>query len=92
MTTTVQGHARFAYLHRHPRGFANECEMVRCATPAEVAEAEAAGFERLTRASAIAEIRYVTAENDAWGSNRAFGRGRFEEIPAWADLAVGRWA
>lgn len=92
MTTTVQSPARFAYLHRHPRGFANECELVKCATLAEIAEAEANGYERLTRASAIAEIRYVNAENDAWGSNRAFGRARFEEIPAWADLAVGRWA
>ncbi len=86
MTTTVQSPARFAYLHRHPRGFANECELVKCATPAEIAEAEANGYERLTRASAIAEIRYVNAENDAWGSNRAFGRARFEEIPAWSEL------
>lgn len=78
---------RSTYYHRHPRGFANECEMVRCVTPAEVAEAEAAGFERLTRDAALAEIRWVNAENDAWGSNRAFGRASFAEIPAWADLS-----
>lgn len=35
MSTTVQSPARFAYLHRHPRGFANECELVKCATPAQ---------------------------------------------------------
>lgn len=77
---------RYTYHHIHPRGFVNECHMVRCSTDDERLAAEAEGFTRLTRADAIAHLRYINYENDAWGSNRAFGRMRLADIPTWAEV------
>lgn len=37
------------YWHKHPRGFANECDLVRADTPEEAAWLEAHGFERIAR-------------------------------------------
>lgn len=84
-TTENTTPVRYTYWHLHPRGFANECEIVRCATPAEVAEAEAEGFERLTRADALRHIAWVNLENASMGSGSPFGRIRLSEIPTWAE-------
>ena len=68
------------YWHRHPREFANECNMVTATTKEQREDLDAMGYERLTRREALAEIKFVNAENDAWGSNRAFGVMRLAEI------------
>ncbi len=67
------------YYHLHPRQIANECALVRTATAAEAAEAEALGYERITRADAARHIRWINAENDTWGSGRASGAMRLED-------------
>ncbi len=62
------------YWHRHPRGFSNECEPLRCETPADRRRAQQDGYERLTLAELRRHVRWLNAENAAWGSNRAVGR------------------
>lgn len=62
------------YWHQHPRGFANECDLVRADTVERAAELDAAGYQRLTRVRLSKHVRMVNGENDAWGSNRAYGR------------------
>ena len=47
------------YHHLHPRGFANECSIVRCETPQERRDAELLGYERLTQRRLAAHIRFV---------------------------------
>jgi len=60
-------------LHKHPRNFANECDMIRCETEADAEAAEEDDYERLTNTEARKHISWLNGENDAWGSNRAFG-------------------
>lgn len=72
--------ARNTYHHLHGRGFANECSIVRCETDAERESAEPEGYERITRAVLAGHIAHINAENDAWGSNRAFGRIRLATV------------
>lgn len=68
------------YWHKHPRGFANECSLARCETDAEAEEAEAAGYRRLKRTEVAQHIRFLNIENDAWGSGRAFGIIRLDDV------------
>lgn len=62
------------YWHRHPRGFANECSLFRAESDTEAQDLESEGYTRLTRREMSAHVRWLNDENDAWGSNRAFGR------------------
>ena len=71
---------RKTYWHNHPRNFANECDMVTATTKEQREDLDSMGYERLSRKEALAEIRYVNAENDAWGSNRAFGVMRLAQV------------
>ena len=64
---------RKTYWHNHPRNFANECDMVTATTKEQREDLDSMGYERLSHKQALMEIRYVNRENDAWGSNRAFG-------------------
>ncbi len=64
---------RKTYWHNHPRGFANECDMVFATTREEREYLRDLGYERLSRAEARKEIRWVNGENESWESNRAFG-------------------
>ena len=77
--------------HNHPRNFANECVMVLATTPAEVAYAEDRDYEYLTRAEARKHIRFVNAENDSWGSNRAFGKMGINDILTVAQYWEGHF-
>lgn len=61
-----------SYWHKHPRGFANECDIVRCDSPFHKPYLEDAGYTRITRNDLIKHIRWLNAENAAWGSNTAF--------------------
>lgn len=67
--------------HNHPRDFANECVMVRATTPEEIDYVEMHDYEYLTQKEARAHLRFVNDENDAWGSNRAFGKMSLADIP-----------
>ena len=71
---------RKTYWHKHPRGFANECDMLTATTKIQRDDLDSQGYERLSRKAALAEIKFVNAENDAWGSNRAFGVMRIATI------------
>lgn len=62
------------YWHRHPRGFANECDIVRAEGRDDANRLEEHGYDRLTRTKLAEHVRWINDENDAWGSNRAFGR------------------
>lgn len=85
---------RRQYWHIHPRGFANECYTY-YAEQDHVSRALAhAGYERLTRRELVRHLAYVNAENDAWGSNRAFGPMRLSdvsngEVNPWSGLPCG---
>lgn len=68
------------YYHKHPRNFANECDIVRTVTPAEHAKAEEQGYQRLNREEARRHIAWMNAENDAWGSGRAIGPYNFRAM------------
>ena len=65
---------RTRYWHRHPRGFANECEAVATHTKAKELELYRAGYRNITRRELEQHIAWINHENDAWGSNRAFGK------------------
>lgn len=52
------------YWHKHPRGFANECLLLRADTPEQATRLEAEGFERLTRDQARRHLRWVAIEDD----------------------------
>ena len=80
MATQTSTATRNTYYHLHPRNFANECNLVRCETALERESAVAEGYERLTRAELARHISHVNGENDAWGSNRAFGRIRLLDV------------
>ncbi len=68
------------YWHKHPRGFANECIALRAETNQDAEFLRECGFTRLTREELRRHVRWINAENDAWGSNNAFGRGSFRSI------------
>jgi len=72
--------ARKTYWHKHPRHFANECNLVAATTQEQREDLDAMGYERLSRKAALAEIKYVNAENESWGRNRAFGVMRLSQI------------
>jgi hypothetical protein len=46
------------------------------------------GYIRLTLAELRRHVRHVNAENDAWGSNRAFGP--INEIASYTEAFEGR--
>jgi hypothetical protein len=71
------------YWHRHPRDFANECEMVKTSHLEEQEDLRSAGFHRRTRASMIEHLRWINRENESRGSNRAFGVMRISEVPTY---------
>ncbi len=68
------------YYHKHPRGFANECSIVVATTAAERAIAEKNDYERISAADLKKHIAHVNAENDSWGSNRAFADITWENM------------
>ena len=68
------------YWHRHPRGFANECSIVRCETPEEKKYSAAFGYARINRKDLRSHVAWINAENESWGSSRAFGKISFESI------------
>mgnify|MGYP001582108301 FL=1 len=61
------------YYHLHPRNFANECCGAYAETRDERDDLVHLGDERLTNQEMRRHLRWVNGENDAWGSNRAFG-------------------
>ena len=76
---------RYIY-HDHPRDFANECSLVAATTEAEREALKDAGYEYLTQAEARRHLRWMNGENDSWGSNRAFGTYRLDDIYGYADM------
>lgn len=68
------------YWHNHPRGFANECTIIRATTQEEAEWLKANGFERLSRHELGQHVRWLNAENDSWGSGRAFGPINLRQI------------
>lgn len=72
--------ARNTYHHLHPRGFVNECHIVRCESDQERTAAAQAGFERITRKDLARHVAHINDENAAWGSNRAFGAIHMAEL------------
>ncbi len=77
---------RKTYWHKHPRNFANECEMVYATTQEQMGALEKKGFERLSVTQVRRHIRWLNAENAAWGSGRAIGDYRFDDIESCAEL------
>lgn len=73
------------YWHRHPRGFANECDLVRSETPDQADTLIREGYDRLTRVELAEHVRWLNDENDAWGSNRAFGRISLKAVTSAAE-------
>lgn len=80
---------RHTYWHKHPRGFANECSITRCATAKQAAAAEKNGYERLTLTQLRQHISWVNEENAAWGSNRAFGAVSIKDVMHDAEYDYG---
>lgn len=78
------------YWHRHPRGFANECSLARAETDQEAIDLQTQGYTRLSRKAPARHIRWVNAENAAWGSNRAFGPICLIDVLSAPDYAT--WA
>lgn len=68
------------YWHKHSRGFANDCALYRADTTDQATRLDALGFTRLTREEARRHIRWLNAENAAWGSNRAVGDYSFRAL------------
>lgn len=62
------------YWHQHSRGFANECSIYRADNETQEQDLMAAGYSNLTRREMADHVRWLNGENDAWGSNRAYGR------------------
>lgn len=77
------------YWHNHPRGFANECNLCYAETREEQHALEKLGYTRLTLAEVRAHIRWINAENDSWGSGRAFGRLSLDNIQSASDMLAG---
>ena len=77
---------RYAYFHRHPRNFANECSMLKASTKEQIEDLEAQGYERLSVAEAKRHLAWINAENSAWGSNRAVGVMRFTDVMSVTDF------
>lgn len=67
------------YWHKHPR-FANECYLFRCEREEDEQALRNLGYERLTVAELRRHVQWVNGENESWGSNRAFGRIKVEEV------------
>ena len=63
------------YDHKHDRGCANLCEIVRAETPAQRAELESYGYERLTVAELRKHVRWVNGETEAmsYGTTHSIG-------------------
>ena len=80
--------ATTTYWHQHPRGFANECSIMRAETAADAEELESLGYERLTVERLRKHVRWLNDENDAWGSNRAFGRISITDVMTAPDYSV----
>jgi hypothetical protein len=57
------------YWHSHPRGFANECGILRAETREQADALAADGWKRLTRAELARHIAWLNGEARAWGSN-----------------------
>ena len=73
------------YWHRHPRGFANECDLVRAETSDQADTLIREGYDCLTRVELAEHVRWLNDENDAWGSNRAFGRISLKAVTSAAE-------
>ena len=88
MATSTQA-IRWTYYHHHPRNFANECNLVRvrAGDKDSADEAEAEGYERLTRDEALKHIKWINGENDSWGSNRAVGVMRLIDVEPYESFA-----
>ena len=74
------------FWHRHPRDFANECDLVRATSQADRENLDAMGYNPLTKRAALAHIKWIKGENDAWGSNRAFGAMNLIAVPTLAEF------
>lgn len=75
------------YHIRYPRNFANEYDLCYCETAAEAKEAEAAGFERITRKEAIRKCA-----NERWArehDQNFSGYGSADILP-WSYLTDPR--
>mgnify|MGYP003396336434 CR=1 FL=1 len=85
--TTLQ---RYHYYHQHPRNFANECNLVKVLVGDKDSadEAEAEGFDRLSRAEALRHISWINSENESWGSNRAIGVMRLLDVEDYESFAT----
>lgn len=79
------------YWHRHDRGFANICDIVRCVSREEAHLIQDAGFGRISRKELQHHISWINAENDAWGSSRAVGRIHFEDVINSEEYQVSTW-
>lgn len=82
---------RYTYWHHHPRGFANECSLVKASTRQQGEALREMGYTRLTLRQLRAHVRHMNDENEAWGSNRAFGAYSIDAIlsyTAWAAAAA----
>lgn len=75
------------YYIRYPRDFENEYDLCYCETAVEQGEAEAAGFERITRKEAEGKCK---AERDRRKYNQAFSGFGDAEIVPWSFLADPR--
>ena len=62
------------YWHEHPRGFSNECNVLRAETVEEADSLRKMGLQRLTVVELRNHINWINAENESWGSNNAFGK------------------
>lgn len=82
MTTESKRRSPHTFWYREPRGFANEIDICRipAADTALQDAAEKAGYKRQSRTEITARIRWVNGENDAWGSNRAFGHINLQAV------------
>jgi hypothetical protein len=76
------------YWHQHPRGFANECNLVRAETDDQADDLADRGYEQLTRGALRQHVRWLNDENDAWGSNRAFGRISVQAVLSSPEYSV----
>ena len=76
--------ARMTYWHRHPRGFANECETVKTEHLEEQEDLRWTGYHKVSRETLVEHIRWINRENESWGSGRAFGVMRISEVPFYS--------